>query len=289
MNKKVIAGVGIVGGVIALLAGAQVYVSQAAAKEVDSAIASVSDFVDIDYEKVNASLLGGGTHVKGITIAPVGADEAFNVNEVVVYDYDEKGDIPTYLNVAVNGMALKVADLGENAAPLKEFGYDDTLSVDFATEYQYEEDEKEVRLKKFELGAEDMGDFDMTLYLSNISLDQASMASMPFSLFGMVFHEAQITYKDDSFVTRVFDTAAAANGVSVDEFKQEAIADLNQSLAEGDETLSPKLVSEMTNFINDPDGFSVSIDPESPVPVSELMSAGNAENVIKLLNVQFES
>ncbi len=289
MNKKVIAGVGVVGGAIALLAGAQIYVSKAAQKEVDEAISSVSELVDIDYKKVNASLLGGGTRVKDITLSPVGTGETFNVDEVVVYNYDEKGDIPTYLNVAVNGMALKVADLGENAASLKEFGYGDTLSVNFATEYQYEEDEKEVRLKKFQVGAEDMGDFDMTLYLSNISLDAASVASMPFSLFGMVFHEAQINYKDDSFVTRVFDTAAAANGVSVDEFKKEAIADLNKSLAEGDETLSQELVDEMTDFINDPDGFSVSIDPENPVPVSDLMGAGGTEDIIELLNVQFKS
>lgn len=289
MNKKVIAVLGALGGAIVLFAGAQVYVSRAAAKEVDKAIGSVSEFVDIDYQKVNASLFGGGTQVKDITISPVASGETFNVDEVVVYDYDSQGDIPTYLKVAVNGMAVNVADLGENAASLEAFGYGEALSVNVATEYAYEAAEKTVRLKQFEVGADELGDLNLSVHLSNIRLDEAAIASLPFSLFGMIFHEAEITYKDDSLVTRIFDTAAAANGVSVGEFKKEAIASLEEDLASGEEGLTEEIVEEMTDFINDPDGFSVSIDPDEPVPFSTLMTVGSTKDVIELLNVRFES
>jgi len=289
MNKKVIAAVGGLGGAIALIVGAQVYASYQATKEVDKAISSVSEFVNIDYKKVNSSLLGGGTKVKDITISPVETGETFRVDEVVVYDYDVTDDIPTRINMAVNGMAVNVADLGQNAAPLKEFGYGESLSVNFATEYEYEETTQEIRLKKFEVGADEVGDLDMNVYVSNVSLDPAAIASMPFSLFSMVFHEAEITYKDDSLVTRVFDTAAAANGVSVDEFKEEAIASLKADLASGEEGLTEDIVEEMTDFINDPEGFSISINPSEPVPLSTIMTASSTEDMIKLLNVQFKS
>ncbi len=290
MNKTIIAVLGGLGGAIALFAGAQLYVSHRATQEVDKAISSVSEFVDIDYKKVNSSLLGGGTHVKGVTISPVkSGGETYSVDEVVVYDYDSAGDIPTSLKMAVNGLAVDVADLGKNAAPLKEFGYGETLSVNFATEYEYEVEEKEIRLKTFEVGADEVGDLDLSVYVSNVSLDPAAIASMPFSLFGMVLHEAEINYKDDSLVTRMFDTAAAANGASVDEFKREAIASLKEDLASGEQGLTEDIVKEMTAFINNPEVFSVSINPNEPIPLSTIMTAGSTEDMIKLLKVQFKS
>lgn len=291
MNKKMIAALGGVVGAIALIAGAQAYVSYAAAKEVDQAIEGISEFVSVDYRKVSASLLGGGTHVKDIVVTPVGSGEQYKLNEVVVYDYDQTADeVPTHINLAVNGMALDPASMGASASSLKEFGYDEALWVDFATEYQYQEDDQEVRLKQFKVGAKDVGDLDVSLHLSNISLDPATVASMPFSLFGLVLNQAKITYDDDSLVTRMFDTAAKAKGVSVAAVKKEAIARLEADLASGEASLTQELVAEMKNFINDPSGFSLSMSPAQPVPLSDLMTTGgDPDKIIELLNVRFES
>ena len=290
VNKKVIAALGAVGGAIALFVGAQAYVSYAATKEVDKAIGSVSEFVKVDYRKVNASLLGGGTHVKDVVISPVGSSKQYSMDEVVVYDYDKTADdIPKHVNVAVNGMALDLASMGANADAFKELGYDKALSVNFATDYQYQEAEKEVS-QRFKLGAKDVGNLDVNLDLANVSMDTATVASMPFSMFGMVLNEAKITYDDDSLVTRMFDTAAAANGVSVAELKKQAIANLEAELASGKAGLTKEIVAEMKDFINDPKGFSISMNPPKPVPLSELMTTGgDADKIIKLLNVRFES
>lgn len=290
MNKKVIAALAVVGGAIALFVGGQAYVSYAATKEVDKAIDSVSEFVTVDYKKVNASLLGGGTHLKDIVVSPVGSGNQYSVDEVVVYDYDKTADdIPKNVNIAVNGMALDLASIGENANALKEFGYDKALSVNFATDYQYQEAEKEVR-QKFKVGAKDVGDLNVNLDLSNVSMDSATVASMPFSMLGMVLNEAKITYADDSLVTRMFDTAAASQGVSVAELKKQAIASLEANSASGKAGLTKELVAEMKDFINDPKGFSLSMNPAKPVPLNELITTGgDADKIIKLLNVRFES
>ena len=291
MNKKVLAAAGVVGGAIALFVGADFFASQVAAKEVDKAIENVSPFVDIDYKKVDASLFGGGTKVKDITIAPNGGGEAYRVNEVVVYDYDATAeDVPTEIDMAVNGMALKLADMGDQGSALQEFGYGEELSVNFATKYEYEENEKTIRLEKFEVGADEVGDLDLSLRVSNVSLDPDSLAAMPFSLFGMTFHEAEITYDDDSLVERMFETAAAAEGKSVDELKKEAIAGLEADLASGEEGLNEDLVKEMKAFINDPDGFSIKFSPEEPVTFAQFMeTGGDPTALVNLLNVRFES
>lgn len=291
MNKTVLTAAGVVGGAIALFAGADFFANKAAAKEVDKAIAGVSQFVDIDYRKVDASLLGGGTKVKGITIAPAGSGEQYSVDELVVYDYEKtEGDVPSEIDMAVKGMSLNLAEMGEQGESLKKFGYGNELSVNFATQYEYAEDEQAIRLKKFEVGADDVGDLDMSIHISNVSLDPAAIANMPFSLFGMTFHEAEIKYDDDSLVERMFETAAAAEGKSVDDLKKEAIADLEADLASGEEGLDRELVDEMKNFINNPKKFSITFSPDQPVTFSQFMeTGGDSKAIVELLNVRFES
>lgn len=286
--KKVWAGVGVLGGAIALVIGGQFFASRAAAREVDKAIDSVSEFVNIDYQKVNASLLGRGTRVKGIVVSPIGTSEQYKVDEVVVYNYSAKNDIPTYLNMAVNGMQLSSAALGENAETLKMLGYDKAPAVDLKAEYEYEEDNQSVRLKKFNLGAEDVGDLNVSFHLSNLAWDKSTLESLPLSLIPVQFNDAEIVYKDDSFMQRMFDTRAAANGTSVKQVKQDLIDSLSAD-PEMAKMLGETQIKEIQKFIDDPDGFTISFSPEQPVPFSNLMGGGGPESMVEQLNVRFKA
>ncbi|MEL6158808.1 MAG: hypothetical protein AAGJ95_03990 [Cyanobacteria bacterium J06554_11] len=288
MNKKVLAGVG-VGSVLALFFGGKAVVSHVAAKEIDKAIEEVSGFVDVDYQKVDVSLLGRGTTVKNMVITPVASGVPITVDEMTLYDYKDKNEVPTYLNLAVKGISLSPEALGDNAELFSELGYEKDLSADFATEYEYKEGEKTVRLKQLQLGADKVGNVEMNFRFSNVSLDQTAIESLPFSLFGMEFHEAKITYNDDSFMERLFETTAAAEGISVEEAKSAAIQGLEQELEAGDNPLPDAFVSEMKDFINEPDSFSLTFAPAEPVPFSRFASVGGPEEMIELLNVKFES
>ncbi len=130
---------------------------------------------------------------------------------------------------------------------------------------------------------------EMTLDLGNITLDEATISSLPFSLFGAQFEGAKITYEDNSFVERLFETTAAEEGISVKEVKEGAIAGLEDEVANSENPLSPEFVEEMKDFINDPDSFSITFDPEQPVPLSALITIGGPEDLVELLNVRFES
>ena len=286
MDKKVLAGVGI-GGAIALFLGGQAVASHMAAKEVDKAIADMSDFVDVEYKKVNHSLLGRGTSVQDVVITPVLSGEPITVNEVVLYDFQQKDDVPTYMKFAVNGVSLK--DSAETSEMFADLGYEKDVAANFATEYEYEADGQTMRLKKFEVGADNVGDIEMNFQVSNVSLDEESLASFPFSLFGAEFHNAKITYKDDSFIERIFETTAEEQGISVKEAKENAIADLEADFQSGESGLPEEFVNEMKNFIQDPDRFTITFNPEQPVPMTSFMAVEGPEDVIELLNVRFES
>lgn len=287
MDMKVLAGVGI-GGAIALVLGGQAVASHLAAKEVDKVIADVSDVVEIDYKKVDQSLFGQGTSVKDVVITPAFSGKPVTVDEIVLYDFKQKDDVPTYMKFAINGWSL-TDDSAETSEMFTDLGYKGEVAANFATEYEYEADERTVRLKKLEVGADKVGDIEMNFQFSNISLDEEAIASLPFSLFGAEFHNAEITYRDDSFMDRIFETAAAEDGISVKEAKENAIAELEADFESGESGLPEEFVNEMKSFINDPDRFTVTFNPEEPVPMSSFISIENPEDVIELLNVRFES
>ncbi len=288
MNKKLWIGAGAVGA-IALIIGGKVLVSRAAAKELDKAIADVSEYVDVDYRKVDVSFLGQGTTVKDVVVTPVASGNAIRIEEITLYKYEDENEIPTYLNMAVEGIALDATALGANAEMFSELGYGKELSANIVTEYEYEAGEKTVELKRLKLGADKVGDMEMTLDLGNIILDEATISSLPFSLFGAQFEGAKITYEDNSSVERLFETTAAEEGLSVKEVKEGAIAGLEDEVASSKNPLSPEFVKEMKDFISDPDSFSITFDPEQPVPLSALTTIGGPEDLVELLNVRFES
>ncbi len=288
MNKAMVALAGLGGGAIALFFGGQAFVSHVAAKEIDKAIVEVSPFAAVEYKKVKTSFLSQGTTVKDVVITPVDSGEAIKVDEIVVYDFDTKSEIPTHVKMAMNGMSMSTEALGENAAMFSELGYDKDLALSFATEYEYEEGDKTIQLKQFKMGADEVGDVDMSFQLANVELDEKAIASLPFSLFGVEFREANLTYSDDSLINRLFETTAAAEGKSVKEVKAEAIAGLKED-SELSELLTAEQIKEIEKFINNPKGFSISMLPEAPVPLSSLMTAGDGDAIAKLLNVSFKA
>lgn len=287
MNKKGLLGVGVVGGAIALFFAGQAVASQMAAKKVDQLVADAAEFVDVDYQKVQASLLGQGTKVKNVVISPVGSEEQYKVDEIVLYQYDEKEAVPTHLKMAVNGMQIAVADMGENAAVFKELGYEKDIAMNFSADYQYEADDGLVQVKEFKLGADNVGDLAVNFQLANVDLSEAAVAAIPMSLLAMTFQNASIVYQDDSFLEKMFEQAAAAKSVSVAEFKKEAIASLKQD-PDMSKALSDEQRQEIEKFINSPQKFAISMSPDEPVPLTSLMGMANNPSAISdLLSLEF--
>ncbi|MEL6492152.1 MAG: hypothetical protein AAFV85_14900 [Cyanobacteria bacterium J06634_6] len=285
MDKKVLAGVGI-GGAIALVVGGQAVVGHLAAKELDKAIEDVSDIAIIEYQKVDHSFFGNGTTVKDVVITPVGSTDSIRAKEVVLYDFKEENDVPTYMNFAVNGIAMSSEAMAESTEIFSELGYDKDLDADFAAEYEYNADDKTVNLKKFKLGADDVGAMELSFQFANLTPDQTMVDNFPFSLFGAEFVGAKIQYSDDSFIDKILESTAEEQGITLKEAKEEAIKGLEADSAD----LPADFVKEMKNFINDPESFTITFDPDSPVPLSSLMGAVESpEAVVELLNITFDS
>ena len=294
MNKKILAAVGLGGtAAIAVFAGSRLISAPAAIQEVDQAIAALSPVADVEYQKVSAPLFGGvfggNTTVKNVSITPVGTTEPIKANALVVHRYEKNADnVPTDVSLEMKGIQVAGADLAGEGT-LTDLGYGEDLSLNMTGDYRYDEEAKAIRLEKLKMGADDMGDLEVSLHVENITLDEEAIASFPFSFFGMEFHSAEISYKDNSFIKRMFDTAAAAEGVSVKEYKATLISDFETEMAKTGEELPPELIEAFKDFINNPKGFSITASPDNPISLTEIMLAGENEDIVELLNLRFRS
>ena len=291
MKKAVLAAGAVVGSAIALAVGAQIVSNCSAEKEVDRVIANVSDVVDVEYKDVESTFFSQGTKVQELTLSAVGSEETVSIDEVTVYEYETtEEDIPEALDVAIEGIALRLSDIGEQGEALRDIGYGEELLVNVAAKYEYEAEENAVHIEKMTVGADDVGDFDMNLKLANVSLDTDAIAGFPFSFFGVAFEAAEITYRDDSFMDKMFEAMAESEGISVQELKAELIEGLDSGLDESADELDKELVSNLKDFIQNPDSFSVSFSPNEPINFLTFMGiSGDPEALVDTLNIRFES
>jgi len=129
MSKKLITGIGIVMLLVAIYFGIKMYASNVAEGKVDKAIAESANFADIDYKKVSVDLLGMDVTISDIIVSPAGAKKQFKIDEIIIHDFDNKSDIPSFLSITCNGIELNIQDLGEDAKKLRDLGYKDKMMV----------------------------------------------------------------------------------------------------------------------------------------------------------------
>ena len=85
MSKKLITGVSVALILIAIYFGIKMYASNVAEKKIAEAIASLADYVDVNYKKVSVDLLGLDVHISDVLVSPAKAKEKVKINEIVIY------------------------------------------------------------------------------------------------------------------------------------------------------------------------------------------------------------
>lgn len=289
MSKKQITGIGIAVVLIAIYMGVKMYASNVAEGKVNEAIAKAANVADIDYEKVSVDLLGMDVRISGIIVSPADSEEKLKIDEIVIYDIDDNADIPTFLSMTCNGIELNMKDLGEEAEKLRRLGYNDKLMVNLTAEYAYDKEKKEIDIKKIGIGADEAGEINVSFRLGNISLEPEKIAGLLFSFPQVIFHEAKIEYDDDSLVERLMKLGAEEQQVNIKDFKKSLIQEVEKEIEKEKDDFTKKALSEVKEFLEDPEEFSISASPSKPHPLGRIMRINEPKDVIKLLNIQIKS
>lgn len=278
---------------VAGVVGAKYYTSSVADEKIQAALKNSSQFADVKYDDVSVALLGGDVYIEDIVITQPNGKKA-EIDEIVLHDFDDKNDIPEYLELSVNDIRLDVTpeNFGASAAALKNLGYEEVeVSVNIA--YTYDKASKEFELKQLKLNADDMGEATLQLTLEDVHLDNPMMVMM--GMQKLKLKSGKLTFKDDSLLERNLKMAAKQKGKDVDEIVDEGVAILERDIAAAEkrgDDFSADAMEEVIAFLRDPDEISITASPEHPVSIDTMMRLGmqqDPSHLIKQLNLRVEA
>lgn len=289
MSKKLITGISVAVILIAVYLGVKMYASNVAEKKIAKAIASLANYADVNYKKVSVDLLGLNVHILDVLVSPAETKEKVKINEIVIYDVDQNSDIPTFLNLSLNGIEVDLNELGSKAEDIRKLGYKDKLLLNFNIEYDYNKEKKELSLKQFKVGADDVGDIGVNIHLGNIELSTGKIGGIIFTWPQIILHDAKISYEDHSLVERLLKLAAKNGNKDVNDFRSYAIQEIEKEIEKEKDEFTKNALKEVRDFIEHPEQFSISIFPRKPLPLGRIMSVNDPKDIIKLLNMKIES
>lgn len=294
MKKLAIAGLGVGILSVGLYVGANLYGTKVAEAKVNKLIDSMEeDNLAVEYKDISFKPLAQDVHLKGITITSTDDSTEVNIEKMIIREIDEKSDVPTVLDMSMQGLLVDVKQPEQLASTsfFQEAGYPTDLKFDIDTKYQYDPTNREINIETFQVSADQVGDLSVNMKLGNVDLKDIESPKATSTNRDPIFHEFEITYRDHSFAEKFLAYMADEEGISVDQLKTQMTTQLTQAsqlFISADNELATKAVSEAVAFIKDPKGFSISANPEEPLQLERLI-AENPDNWADVLNIEIKA
>jgi len=281
-SRSIIVGAFIV--LIAVYAGFKIYAAGIAKEKIDTALVGVEAFVKVEYNDVSVDLLNRNVHITDVVILPADSQEPLNIAEVVIYDIDQTSQIPTFLEIAANG--IEIVPDKKDAQTWQELGISDKIKLDFSGSYQYENDSNQLNLDKINFRGQDIGELNMDLFLGDLPGMTNGLAGLLFTYPMITLHRARINIKPDaSLIERYMEVEAANENKSVDELKKEAFEGIDKQIALVNKDFMRDALEALKDFIDNPDQLSISLAPDRPLSIQELVKMNGPVRVAEELKL----
>ena len=285
MKKSQIIGIGAAIIIGCAYVGTKMYASSIAEEKIDIAIANLVNYVDVDYQNVSVDLLGFAVHISDIVVSPTKSEDKIHIDEIVIFDVDKDSDVPFFLHIALNGIQIPI----DQIEAVKNLGYNDYMLLNADIEYDYNATAKEIVLNRLQVGADGVGDIEISLRLSNIDLNPENVLAFLLTYPQIILHNGTMMYRDDSFIERLMRLQAETQDRDVTQMKDGMIIVIEHAIEEEEDEFTKQALTEIRNFVNAPEKLLISIEPIKPLPLGRLMRTQNPKELIKLLNIKIQS
>ena len=283
----------VLGVIIVLVAIAAVGLKLWAAAKAEGEVAKVAETMrvqggmDMAYDDVDFSLLGMAVVIDNVRFNAF-TGGAYNVDQLVVRDFDLQHDLPEYMTLEFKNLNVPVEErnFGPEWESFRDMGYE-ALTGDMVLDYRIDRPNSRFELREFSLNAVDLGEVSLSFSLGRITPDNILSYLMDPS--SITVESAELAYADASFVQRSLEQAAKDQGVSPDEVRTEALAAMEEIVSEARSAGSERGIAVMQalqEFIKAPGGIRITANPPQPVTVGSLMDAADRYAVLDLLNVE---
>jgi len=202
-----------------------------------------------------------------VTVASVGVEAS-----------DYVGDYPHTLSLSVENVVVDPATAaagGVDTAPLKALGYD-KINVSIYAGGTWDQPTGVLTLDEFSVEGADMGTLTLTGTIGGVTADVMKALGQPNPppdlITKLTLSDASLTYEDASLTGRVLDMQAKQMGQEKEAFVGQITAALPMMLAAlQNPPFQDKVAAAATTFLKDPKNLQVTVAPEKPVPVAEIV------------------
>lgn len=280
-------------GVIGAVIGSFIAFKYVASGMVDDKISAAMSKAGIpasafSYDNSSVDLLGLNVHLEDVKITLPG-QEPVKIEEITLNDFDSKHNIPEFLDVDIDGIEAKKSFNSLGFGDI--FAGMDEVNMNLALKYEFDADDKVLDIKKISESVDDLGEISFSTELHNVGSLESFAQQMMRNPYSVAIGKSELEYKDDSLVERLIAYNAKHVGVSADKFKAQLLEKLNKKLQKAEKKenadAEQKYLSALIDLIDNPDEFTISIDPQKPVSLQE-MKYGSMDKNLKKLNLEID-
>ena len=267
---------------------ATAYANNIARQQIDKELLEARDTADIRYDDVDVNLITQSVSIKDVSIAPPQGGEPIQIEEVVVDEFDQGSSIPAFLSARIIGAEINVDALGELGAGIRQLGYPQIVKISSDVSYRYDDLERELEVRDLSLDAADAGKLKTRFKIGNVQLGggQEVLFRLMFGYPNILIHSAELSFSDSSLVERVMQQRGREEGTTTEEATARTLAELDAQITATNDPLGKDILSQFRKFIDSPDTFSVTVQPESPLKIRDIPRSSDPVNIARILNLQ---
>ena len=290
-QKKIVIGVTLVLLLVGTYIGIQYYVDRSATNEINRELDKISTFAEIRYEDLNVDLFKRQIRLEKIRLSPTFFDDKIIIDDLTLYQRKTESETAENIHVQINGIRIDPTHPGGFLKPLiRDAGYED-LRIDLECSGSYDAEKQILEITHLKMGAERVAVAELKLRLENINLDQ--IQTVPNNLLvlltmisGISIAGAELNYKDDSLMNRIYESEARRKGQTVETYVQTLTGRINDMLQGETDPQTRHILKTLHGFLLAPDTINILIKPKRPVSVFSLYWVRKPSRLLKILGVE---
>jgi len=267
--------------------GIKGYANKLAEAKLQEAIAAIEFYADISYKKVNVNLFGLNAHINEVIVSPHGSKENIFIDEIVIYEIDNKNEIPTFAHIKLNGLHSDTSNKDKNF--FINLGYAGNIKVNIELDYVYRKNERAFYCDRFSYGADRIGTLNLKYHISNLDLDSDNILFLDSPFPNILIHNAKISFQNESLVERFMQMKAKEEGKEAVRLMQEIAEMIDEEISRTNDAFYQETLHILKEFIKDPDKIDVELAPETPISLDRILETKNLREAVKLLNAKVKT
>jgi len=257
------------------------FVNREVEKAFNAEIASV-DGLELTYADMWVDI---GDHTVTISkpVSTLPSGEQLSADEVLISAFDEKHEIPHFIQAEAKGLVI-------NAADARKLGLDVTedLAGDMVVDYRYNPEAKALTVNSFTFDDAKLGRLAVSGTVTELDLDAFRVEK----LIGLHLKDAELVFTDRSYLNNLYAKLAAGAGISEANARKQVAAELQALAEEGERKGKAQAAEEVRHFqafMEHSGTVTIKAAPVRPVPYLYLFMGRDLYDNFDLLNLSVEA